>query len=163
MHDEDVMITEALSDVARFVVRGMNTVGGLSVSALAVLSALDSSGASRMTDLATQVGVSQPTMTLMVSRLAAQGLVERKADPRDRRIVLCGITDAGRKLLHDRNAGRLAFLAHLIHELEPEDRVALHSAAPALRRVVNRAAVPDALHAARSAMLEQAFPTAEIG
>ena len=53
----------------------------------------------RMTDLAERVMLSPSGLTRLVDRLAAKGLVERKTDPRDRRVALAGLTDEGRSLL----------------------------------------------------------------
>ena len=54
---------------------------GLSLTAAATLTTLRRSGPSRLTDLAAGEGVTQPSMTALVARLADQGLVQRRTDP----------------------------------------------------------------------------------
>jgi DNA-binding MarR family transcriptional regulator len=50
----------------------------------------------RIGELSRHVLLSQPALSRMVGRLAERGLVERGADPADRRGVLASLTDAGR-------------------------------------------------------------------
>jgi DNA-binding MarR family transcriptional regulator len=58
----------------------------------------------RLSELNRHVLLSQPALSRMVDRLAERGLVERKADPSDRRGVLLSLTEAGRVM--QREIGR---------------------------------------------------------
>ncbi len=49
--------------------------------------------------LAEEVGVSPPTVTATVRRLVRQGFVERRDDPRDRRVVLNLLSEKGEGLM----------------------------------------------------------------
>jgi DNA-binding MarR family transcriptional regulator len=49
--------------------------------------------------LTAEMGVSLATVTGIVDRLAAQGLVSRREDPTDRRVRLLELTAEGRKLV----------------------------------------------------------------
>jgi DNA-binding MarR family transcriptional regulator len=91
-------------------------------------------------------------MTTMVSRLERQGLVERRRDPSDGRIVLVAITGVGQDMLRRRRAGRVAFLSSLIGALDPTEQRALADAAAALRHMTDPTAVPAALAAAKHAV-----------
>jgi DNA-binding MarR family transcriptional regulator len=155
--DQRDVAAQALDEVIRFVVRQMMSVREVGFSALAALGSLDSSGPSRITELAVHEGISQPSMTAMVSRLERQGLVERRRDPSDGRIVLVAITDAGREILRRRHAGRVAFMSSLIGALPGGEQGALLAAAPALRNLVDQAAVPTALAAAREAIANEDY------
>ena len=110
--------------------------GGLSLTATATLGELEREGPRRVTDLAEGQGVSQPAMTGLVRRLAAQGLVERAPDPTDGRGVLVAVTPAGSALLADRRRARAEVVAELVDRLPPDDRAALAGAAPALTHLV---------------------------
>lgn len=145
------MVAEALSEVTRFVVRQTAALGETSLTAAATLSVLASSGPRRLTDLAISQGVSQPSMSVMIARLERQGIVERRRDPSDGRIVLVAITGAGRELLDRRRSARAAFLSSLVASLGPADQQALVTASAALRHLVDPAAVPSALDAAKQA------------
>lgn len=52
-----------------------------------------------MSDLACSSVISKPNLTTMVDRLCADGLVERSADPNDRRIVNVSLTQEGLNFL----------------------------------------------------------------
>lgn len=52
-----------------------------------------------MSDLACASFISKPNLTTMVDRLCADGLVERSADPNDRRVVNVAITKDGMNFL----------------------------------------------------------------
>jgi DNA-binding MarR family transcriptional regulator len=143
---------EALDEVVRFAIRQLKTLRQISLSAVATLSTLDSSGPCRLTELAGREGISQPSMTAMVSRLERQGLVERRRDPSDGRIVLVALTDAGQDMLRRRHTGRVDFLSSLIGALDPAEQHALANATAAMRHMTDPTAVPAALVAAQQAV-----------
>jgi DNA-binding MarR family transcriptional regulator len=107
----------------------------LSLTAAATLATLRRHGPARLTDLAAAEGVSQPSMTALVARLADGGLVERSGDPADRRVVVIGLTPAGAELLDRRRAARAARLAGPLGELRDDDVQRIADALPALGRL----------------------------
>jgi DNA-binding MarR family transcriptional regulator len=64
-----------------------------------VLSTFSDHGVFTMTELSRLNGVSVCTMTSMVDRLIQAGLLERQRDGADRRIVLVGLSAAGKKMI----------------------------------------------------------------
>jgi MarR family transcriptional regulator, organic hydroperoxide resistance regulator len=63
----------------------------------ALLKALDENDGQAMSDLAAALGVQPPTVTKMISRLAAQDYVERRPSAGDGRQALVFLTERGRK------------------------------------------------------------------
>ena len=109
----------------------------LSLTAASTLATLERTGPRRLTDLAVTEGVTQPSMTAVVTQLQDLGFAERRRDPADRRVVLVAITSAGRQHLRTmRRAGASVFRA-LIDKLTGPERAALSAALPALRQLVN--------------------------
>jgi DNA-binding MarR family transcriptional regulator len=108
---------------------------GLSLTAAATLTTLRRSGAARLTELAAGEGVSQPSMTALVGRLADAGLVQRRTDPGDGRAVLLTLTPAGAELLDRRREDRAARLAGPLAGLTDDDVRAITAALPALGRL----------------------------
>ena len=104
----------------------------LSGTSVATLDALEYSGPLRITDLAELQGVSQPGMTMLVNRLAADGYAERFRDPTDGRAALVRITPAGREVLAERQAARSAAICAAISQLPAEHQQALSAAAGAM-------------------------------
>jgi DNA-binding MarR family transcriptional regulator len=107
----------------------------LSLTAAAVLARLQRKGPARLTDLATGEGITQPSMTTLVARLVAQGLVDRAVDPADRRAVVLTLTPAGAELLARRRADRTDRLAPHLAELSPDERDRIAAALPALTQL----------------------------
>jgi DNA-binding MarR family transcriptional regulator len=107
----------------------------LSLTAASTLATLERTGPRRVTDLAVAEGVTQPSMTAVITQLQHLGLAERRRDPADGRVVLVAITAAGRRhLTATRRAGTSVFTA-LIDKLPEQDAAALSAAVPALRRL----------------------------
>jgi DNA-binding MarR family transcriptional regulator len=65
---------------------------------LEALSLLDHGGL-RMSELARELDISEPASTALADRLVKGGLVERHADPDDRRIVRLELSSNGRDLM----------------------------------------------------------------
>lgn len=123
--------------------RRLSPATGLSLTAAATLSNLERRGPARLTDLATQQGVSQPAMTQLITRLQDAGLVERVPDPGDGRVVLVHVTDAGRAELTSRREVRTSRLAALLDRLTADERAALSSALPAIESLTRLTAEPE--------------------
>jgi DNA-binding MarR family transcriptional regulator len=106
---------------------------GLSLTAAATLATLERSGPCRLTALAVSEGVTQPAMTQLIGRLAGSGLVERRADAADARVVYVQITAEGRDLVATRREARARRLSGLLAALSTADQRALAAALPAMR------------------------------
>ena len=79
-------------------------------------------------DLAESMGVSLATITGIVDRLAAQELVTRREDPRDRRVRRVELTAAGRGLVDDIAAAGTASQRRLLDRLSLDDLAILERA-----------------------------------
>jgi DNA-binding MarR family transcriptional regulator len=71
----------------------------LTVAQLRVMLFLRTEGPNRMGSIAADIGTTLPTVTGTVELLVKKGLVERRADPEDRRLVICELTPRGAKLM----------------------------------------------------------------
>jgi DNA-binding MarR family transcriptional regulator len=109
---------------------------GRSVGSLLVLRRLDADGPQRVTDLAAAERVAQPTMTGLICRLEADGLVRKTADPADARAVRVELTADGREQLAAVRAERAAVLQARLELLDDDARAALAAALPALDRLI---------------------------
>jgi DNA-binding MarR family transcriptional regulator len=138
MAEDSDILGEALAALASLAVR--RTSRQLSLTATSTLATLERTGPRRLTDLAVNEGVTQPSMTAIVTQLQDLSFAERRRDPADRRVVLVAITSAGGQHLRTmRRAGASVFRA-LIDKLTGPERAALSSALPALRQLVELAA-----------------------
>ena len=110
---------------------------GLSLTAAATLARLQRSGPARLTELASAEGVSQPSMTALIARLADQGLVRRAADPHDGRAVVLTLTPAGGEVLAQRRAERTRQITGPLAGLSEDDVRRIADALPALIRLAD--------------------------
>jgi DNA-binding MarR family transcriptional regulator len=107
----------------------------LSLTPLATLSTLDRTGPRRITDLAVIQGITQPSMTVLVTGLERGGLVARHSDPADGRVTLVALTAEGSLYLRGRRSAGTDALTRLIDKLAPGEAAALAAAIPALRHL----------------------------
>ncbi|TCP38723.1 MarR family winged helix-turn-helix transcriptional regulator [Rhodovulum marinum] len=89
--------------------RELAKAAGLTAVQIRVLQIVAETGTSTPKAISARMGVSQPTMTTLIDRLVAKGLVERRRSETDRRQMNIFITPAGRDAidrapdpLHDR-------------------------------------------------------------
>jgi len=71
----------------------------LTTPQLKVILLLFISGPSRMSEIASALGVSLATATGVLDRLVERGLVIREGHPEDRRVVICRLSPEGEKLI----------------------------------------------------------------
>jgi DNA-binding MarR family transcriptional regulator len=82
----------------------------------------------RMRELARRLGGSFSNATVLVDRLVERGLVERLAEPRDRRVVLVRVTGDGQRLIEQLVASWRTLSAPLLGTLAPEDLATVQKA-----------------------------------
>lgn len=111
----------------------------LSLTALSTLATIEGTGPRRLTDLALSEGVTQPSMSALVSQLERLALAERLADPQDGRVVLVTITPAGREHVGTLRRNGASVFEVMIDKLGPDESASLSSALPALRRMLELA------------------------
>lgn len=103
---------------------------GISILGFGVLSLLDMHEALPMSHLAEELDVALPNATGIINRLEERGLVARRDDPSDRRVVLVEMTEHGRRLIEEMEAGRRERMARLIATLDaPQQERLLQSVA----------------------------------
>ena len=76
----------------------------------------------RMGELASRLGVAESTVTRLVEKLEALGLVARRMQGEDRRAVVVGLRPAGRRVVEQVHRGRREFLREVLRTLEPEEQ-----------------------------------------
>ena len=105
---------------------------------------LDEEGPTRLTELASATGVSQPAMTQLVGRMEREGFVVRLIDPDDARATLVDLTDAGRALRGELLESVHERLAELLDTLSPDEEatlgLAMRVALPLIEQLTRHAA-----------------------
>jgi DNA-binding MarR family transcriptional regulator len=125
---------QALQALAAGSIRRRNRT--LSLTASSTLATLERTGPRRLTDLAVNEQIAQPSMTALVNQLVGMGVAERRRDAADARVVLVAITPAGRKYLRDLRRAGVGELTTVIDKLPANEAAALHRALPAINHLV---------------------------
>ena len=124
-------------DISRMARRLRQEAGAeLSPSQTAALATIEHHGPLTPSELATRERVQRPTVTRVLARLEEAGLIERAADPADRRCSLVSVSPEGRELLAAIRTRKDAFLARRLESLDARDRAALDRAAEILERML---------------------------
>jgi DNA-binding MarR family transcriptional regulator len=107
--------------------------GSVSLVHLNVLTLLEASGPMPMGRLAEQLDISVASMTGVIDRMEARGIVERRRDSKDRRVILVQPAKGGRKLIQDIGKRRRIALAVLLSKLDDSQLEGLLEGHRALR------------------------------
>ncbi len=75
-----------------------------------------------MKELACMLNVTSPSATVFVDRLEKMGLVKRRHDRRDRKIIRLGVTPAGKRILREKMAEKKELVSAILSSLSIEDR-----------------------------------------
>jgi len=86
-----------------------------------------------LSELADHVGLTLSTMSTLVDGLAAQGLVNRREDPEDRRRMTLTLTEFGRNRHEAARDAALISLREMLRQLSPSDRATVTRAMQVLR------------------------------
>jgi len=92
----------------------------------------------RITELAAREGITQPAVTQLVNRLERRGLVERRTDPQDGRVVLVALRDEGVEAIDRVRAEYRALLHEEMASLDDHEVETLAAAVDILDRLIER-------------------------
>ncbi len=103
MQHEDIIIT--VKNLMQEITRGFHILEknvsvscGITPSQWSTLLAFDDKNALKMNELSKRLALATSTMTRMIDNLVKEGLVERKPDFADRRLVMVHLTKDGKRL-----------------------------------------------------------------
>lgn len=120
--------------IARLLLR--RGTSGLSRAEAGVLSAV-AAGPLRITELAASQALAQPTVTQLVGRLEDRGLLRRKRDRTDGRVVLVSSTREGRAALDGLRREYQAVLRDQLAGHSDEDVLALAAATELIQEIID--------------------------
>ena len=110
----------------------------LSVAQLRVLLVLQSQGPSRMSSIASVIGIALPTATGVVDNLVKKGLAIREYDPQDRRLVICKLSAQGQDLINKLWMSGRFQMENLLEGLSEEQLEKAHEVALILYENISR-------------------------
>jgi DNA-binding MarR family transcriptional regulator len=86
-------------------------------------------------ELAAAEGVAPPSMTRIAARLEQASLVQRRPDPRDRRVALVALSPKGAELLREAFTRRELYLRERLEAMAPDELEVLARAAELMSRL----------------------------
>ncbi len=101
-----------------------------------VLRMIDTMGPQPQAEVARRLMVTAPVVTRLASTLSDAGLVERQADPGDRRTVLLALTPTGRRRARAMRRDLLAAARELLEPIPKSKRAAVAAALEQLQVLV---------------------------
>ena len=110
----------------------------LTPSQLSALAAVNREGPLTLGHLAEVEHVAPPSITKVVDKLEAQGLVERRLDSDDGRVRRVAVTDVGFALLAETRARKDAWLATRLAVLDPDDLARVADSLDVLERIIRK-------------------------
>jgi len=113
---------------------------GFGPTVIAALATIDHHGPLTLGDLAAREQVAPPTITKVVEKLMASGLVARTVDTTDRRVTRVTITTKGARQLAAYRTRRTEWLAERLCCLTDDERARLEAAVEVLEKII---AVPE--------------------
>jgi DNA-binding MarR family transcriptional regulator len=139
--DEDRLseLVEAFTELGPTWVRWVNAClpsDAVSYVRMRLLTALQRDGEQSMGELATGLGVTPRRVTALVEALEADGLVERRPHPTDRRSTLVAITEGGLKAQQVGWEQHRAEVAQAFGDLSPSEQAQLLSISRTLTQIM---------------------------
>jgi DNA-binding MarR family transcriptional regulator len=133
------LLTEAVTGLRRALRASIRTDypwETLPIAQVEVMQSLAESEPAAAGELATRLRLAPNTVSGLISRLMAAGLVDRGTDSGDRRKAVVQLTGAGRERLAAWQAAHENRIGAALDALAPEDRAALGAALPAMGALV---------------------------
>jgi len=93
----------------------------LTTAQLKSLFFIDNEDVTNFTKLAAALGVSSSNVTGIIDRLVEQGLVSRKENPGDRRVLLLSVTEKGKMLLTNLRERRVRQMSEVLIHMSLEE------------------------------------------
>jgi DNA-binding MarR family transcriptional regulator len=103
-----------------------------------ILRILEKKGPLPVSAIGKQLFIAKQNMTTFIDRLMNEGLVERKHDTADRRVINIVITEKGRSLLTETRESLKRIVKENLTQLSDEDIESLHDVFAVIRTIIHK-------------------------
>lgn len=107
----------------------------MSVPQFRTLNFVYGKGGVSLSEVADHIGLTLPTMSMLVDGLVTHGLINRREDPEDRRRMTLTLTEPGRARLESARRATVAYLEESLRQLSTSDRATITTAMRMLREL----------------------------
>ena len=108
---------------------------GLTTTQFDVIATLGNQPPMTCKELGEKTLVTKGTLTGVLERLEAKGILERKINPEDARSQMIGLTVAGQSLFQEVFPAHLQYLAKAFNKLDGQELVAIEKSLQSLNRI----------------------------
>ena len=115
----------------------------LTIAQLKSLFFIDFEGSTNFRRLASALRVTPPDVTRIIDRLVEQGMVSRRENPEDRRMLLLQTTEKGKALLTKLRENRMTHMYHILARLKTEELATLAQGLTALAKAIQQGEATD--------------------
>src|SRR5580693_4656394 len=115
-----------------------STPNELTLAESSTLSRLERGGPASSSELARYDRISPQSMGVTVAALEDRGLIERDRDPVDGRRIVLSVTEAGRRLIHDKRDARTGQIAAALDGFSADELSRLKAVVPILERLAEK-------------------------
>jgi len=100
---------------------GLMQDSGFTFPQLSVISILTKNGEQKVSDISEKMGLSDSTVSGILDRLEQKGIIERKRNKDDRRVVKIYLVKGSQQICQEFHRKREEYFAHLLKELSEQE------------------------------------------
>jgi len=115
---------------------GLMQDSGFTFPQLSVISILAKNGKQKVSDISEKMGLSDSTVSGILDRLEQKGIIERKRNKDDRRVVKIYLSNGSQEICQEFHRKREEYFAHLLKELSEQEINDIIKGLEILNRVV---------------------------
>ena len=120
----------------RHAFHGLMQDSGFTFPQLSVISILAKNGKQKVSDISEKMGLSDSTVSGILDRLEQKGMIERKRNKDDRRVVQICLSKGSQEICQEFHRKREEYFAHLLKELTEQEINDIIKGLEILNRVV---------------------------
>jgi len=94
---------------------------GFTFPQLSVISILSTNGKQKVSDISEKMGLSDSTVSGILDRLENKGIIERKRNQDDRRVVKIGLSDGSHRICSEFHRKKEEYFAQLLKKLSEKE------------------------------------------
>jgi len=109
---------------------------GFTLPQLSVISVLTKNGEQKVSDISEKMGLSNSTVSGILDRLEQKGIIERKRNKDDRRVVKIYLVKGSQQICREFHRKREEYFAHLLKKLSEQEISDIIKGLEILNRVI---------------------------
>jgi len=131
-----ISLNRNINRTLRHEFHGLMQDSGFTFPQLSVISILAKNGKQKVSDISEKIGLSDSTVSGILDRLEQKGIIERKRNKDDRRVVKIYLSNGSQEIFQEFHRKREEYFARLLKELSEQEINDIINGLEILNRVV---------------------------